>query len=1215
MRNLKKILALVLALVMTFSVMATANAFTDDKNIDATYDEAVAVLTGLGVFKGFEDGSFGPKGTITRAQVAAIIYRIVTGDVTDAQVGIYADYNKFSDVAANSWYAGYVNFCANAQYILGNGDGTFKPDAPVTGYAALAMIQRAMGYDKNGEFTGAGWEVRTASNAQALGMLKNIKAGTLGAAATREVVAEILFQAIQLPTVNYTLAFGYRASGDALIAKFNAEKVEGIIVDTLASKGQTTFEADKKTVTVKKTEADWTNVGYAGFVWAVKGNAITKTFITGVELGSSNDGTSYADLTNSKKDAYIAAGIEKPALFEDGAKVNAIDNGIGANLSLVDNDGDGKVDTLVNVTYDVAKVTNVTRISKSGVVTDYSYSLDTNKVVYPDDLANVDSLTKGDYIAYTVVDDEYYVTVLSADKGEFEYIDSTELKAETVKCYSIAGTEYVVSEMDGVATNGQLLKSNINNDVIFVTDMFGYIVRVEAPKADPNDYLYVIDNEHSKVLTGLAETYIANVDGSVDTVNVKDKTLTHSKLADKIFTYTVKNGAYVLGAAEYVTLNVAAYETYEVSMTGIADLSETTIVDLRDVLAAKAEEGTVYVGYTEIPSFVDGKILYIPEIDLGFMTAGKAPAAAGVAVEYVVFNTAANVIDRVKVNGVYENTYELKAGVLIKGELVADYVLSQDEKDNVDTFGVGVYSYDKNGVLTYTSFAENTEVMWTPESNGTVIYKNVDVVAADTYEIIILDISAGKIGAWSQLVVEGNYFSYIDEKNDIMYVVGDAPVLTTATKSILAVAGAAGTGAVNGANEYWAANKKVTAYAEIPAAPVVTYDTAEPTVTIAGKAVAKGATLTLTYAEYAALTAGVAPVVVTPAQGNSIAIKGETTFVTVAVETELALKPTAGEAATITIYSQGNAEGAVTKSYSYKATWTAAQTGATLVSDGDDTVVTAVANKKGEIQIANGTEAAYKLAADSTLATVVENGNTVTVTSEDGETTNEYTIVEGAFVTVNGDTTFYPNGTYVTLSGSAYRLTRDGKREANDWTGTQYQIVPAVGKYLVFDELFTGITVNGQAVSGTYYYGDIIKAADFNAVKLTETTADKGLAEYPITGNLQLKGVYKFIISVDPAVKGDWNFYTSFENDEFVWSAAGLTGPKVYAKHAGWTDADGSRTFTVSYKIGIVSATNQKVTLAGPTDKDGVICKFDMLTVTPCPTADMVIVTITNIEA
>ena len=82
MRNLKKILALALALVMSLSLMATANAFTDDDSINDTYETAVTVLSGLKVFQGYDDGSFLPQGAITRDEVAAIIYRIVTGDVT-----------------------------------------------------------------------------------------------------------------------------------------------------------------------------------------------------------------------------------------------------------------------------------------------------------------------------------------------------------------------------------------------------------------------------------------------------------------------------------------------------------------------------------------------------------------------------------------------------------------------------------------------------------------------------------------------------------------------------------------------------------------------------------------------------------------------------------------------------------------------------------------------------------------------------------------------------------------------------------------------------------------------------------------------------------------------------------------------------------------------------------------------------------------------------
>ena len=125
MRNLQKILALVLALIMSFSLVATAGAFSDEGDISEAYKDAVTVLDGLKVFKGYEDGSFQPKGNITRAEVAAIIYRIATGDVEDSQASIYTSYNQFTDVLDGSWYSGYVNYCANAGYIKGRGNKIF----------------------------------------------------------------------------------------------------------------------------------------------------------------------------------------------------------------------------------------------------------------------------------------------------------------------------------------------------------------------------------------------------------------------------------------------------------------------------------------------------------------------------------------------------------------------------------------------------------------------------------------------------------------------------------------------------------------------------------------------------------------------------------------------------------------------------------------------------------------------------------------------------------------------------------------------------------------------------------------------------------------------------------------------------------------------------------------------------------------------------------
>ena len=236
---MKKLLAMVLALVMTLSLAVSASAVKADEKINEDYAEAVAVLNGMGVFKGYEDGSFKPENKITRAEVATIIYRIYTADVAkNDKSGLYATYNKFSDMAGAGWAAGYIGYCANAEFVKGYPDGTFKPSGNVTGYEVLAMILRAVGYDKNNEFTGADWALNVAKYAEQLGILKNVaKTTDLSAPATRELVAEILFRAIQSPMVTYTAAFGYQNVG------LNGDK-DGKIFQNNVSIGMKNFGLD-----------------------------------------------------------------------------------------------------------------------------------------------------------------------------------------------------------------------------------------------------------------------------------------------------------------------------------------------------------------------------------------------------------------------------------------------------------------------------------------------------------------------------------------------------------------------------------------------------------------------------------------------------------------------------------------------------------------------------------------------------------------------------------------------------------------------------------------------------------------------------------------------------------------------------------------------------------------------------------------------------------
>ena len=238
----KKVLSLVLCVAMLLSVMVMgtgAVTLTDSEDISPQYREAAEVLTGMGIINGYEDDSFKPQQSITRAEVAAMIYRVATGDVEDEKADINAGAKIFTDVDPDDWYAGYVNYCGDAEYIKGFEDDSFRADENVTGYQVLAMILRAVGYDKNNEFTGTNWTINVASTAAEVGMLKNVDSSVnLSAEAPRELVAEFIFQAVrpvaedsQTQLVHWSPAAGDYRPDNAWNPESLGEKVFDLALD------------------------------------------------------------------------------------------------------------------------------------------------------------------------------------------------------------------------------------------------------------------------------------------------------------------------------------------------------------------------------------------------------------------------------------------------------------------------------------------------------------------------------------------------------------------------------------------------------------------------------------------------------------------------------------------------------------------------------------------------------------------------------------------------------------------------------------------------------------------------------------------------------------------------------------------------------------------------------------------------------------------------
>ena len=173
---MKKFLSLVLALVMTMSLVtisAGAKDFTDADKVN--YDEAIAVLSAVKVIDGYTDGSFKPQTPLNRGQAAKIICNLVLGPTTAAELS--ATVAPFSDVPANNIFAGYITYCANEGIICGYGDGTFRPTGSLTGYAFMKMLLGALGYDADieGYNNPGSFGIQVAKQAIGIGLNKGLK--------------------------------------------------------------------------------------------------------------------------------------------------------------------------------------------------------------------------------------------------------------------------------------------------------------------------------------------------------------------------------------------------------------------------------------------------------------------------------------------------------------------------------------------------------------------------------------------------------------------------------------------------------------------------------------------------------------------------------------------------------------------------------------------------------------------------------------------------------------------------------------------------------------------------------------------------------------------------------------------------------------------------------------------------------------------------------
>jgi hypothetical protein len=638
----KKVLALVLAFACAFTMFAGA-AFTDQADIAASNEEAVNTLVALGIINGYKDGSFKPNDTVTRAEMAKMIYTIRSGGNTDAS-SYKSISTTFKDVNGH-WAAGYIKYCQTMGIIAGKNATTFDPDGKVTVAETAKMALVTMGYKADkAKLTGSGWMTNTINLANDNDLLEDVK-GSVATAASRQEAAQILYNMIDAECVLWsndkeqfvvdgkddTTKNGITA-GEKYLDLIKAEDA-GILTAVTKEDGRDTYTITTTDVEEGDEPGTWDRVEGNFYdligqrvtvlyknnkdktVYGVYADEDSKVLATGTvgELSAVDNGTAkktklagteYKLETIGTNDKYTEAVSSAVTPIVPNAtnniKLNTIEDynnvaQVAGTVKLIDNNGNGKADSVVYIPAVAGKLTYVG--SKSLTIEGVG-----SKDI--DDLDIYDGYAKDDWVAF--VDDD------NTASGDFEV---TKLTMTTAKVTSTKGTGANLEvRVDGVwyktADDGTdettSMEAGNTYDLVIAGN---HVVNAKETEEDSASVLFVADyagnNDGFTAASKSQDLLVYFMDGSSEEITVKKAQLgTETSLTDitkthkfgnddvnKLYTYSKRsNGEYQLKLLDQ-TNNKAGYETI-----GEGTIAAKQKIDGKSI----ADDAVIFVAYTNV---------------------------------------------------------------------------------------------------------------------------------------------------------------------------------------------------------------------------------------------------------------------------------------------------------------------------------------------------------------------------------------------------------------------------------------------------------------------------------------------------------------------------------------------------------------------------------------------------------------------------------------
>ena len=564
---MKKLLALVLALVMSMSLVTISNAaFKDADKID--YKEAVDVMNAVGVFIGDEKGNFNAKENLTREQAAKIIAYLELGSkAADALPGGAT----FTDVASTRWSAGFVGYCAQAGVVNGVGNSKFDPAGQLTALQFGKMLLVELGYDAKAEgMVGTDWAINTSKLMAGTKLMDGIS-GSVNQVLTREKAAQMCLNALEAPMVTYdtkgsTITVdGTKINFGASVAKYETSTVakdQNISKEKLTS-GEYTVELGEKLYKDLKKNSTTDAFERPATEWMLKAKSIG-TYADAADLSYTATveiGTIYSDLGLSK-------GIDdsKVTYYEDGRNQSSTWTQDIVKGSKVEKGGNG---TLLEVYYnDDAESLTVVQVNTYVGEIAASFKATTTKDAYVNFNAKTgsgstyetdDSYSKDDIVLYTYSNkagDRGVQSMALAEKVTGKMNGYT-----TEKNVTIDGTTYKKSANGASIAN---MSNDVGKDVTVYLDKYGYAAYVDASTSA--EYAVLLNYAPAARLES-ARAKLLFTDGTTKKVDVKELIDGSNNTYVENFT----SGDNAIGKYDIVSYTINSDDEYTLTLKGDAE--------------------------------------------------------------------------------------------------------------------------------------------------------------------------------------------------------------------------------------------------------------------------------------------------------------------------------------------------------------------------------------------------------------------------------------------------------------------------------------------------------------------------------------------------------------------------------------------------------------------------------------------------------------------